>query len=164
VLSPLPIQHSQLGLAQGIASAQPCLKTAVIGRHQLTGDIVADLHLAEYDRRSSLVVAPTVEFVTFLGGNSQDYGVAVTVDPQGNAYVTGPTQSVNFPTSLYTTATLKPMQQALDGSMDAFVLKVGSDGYLTSAIRLEFKSVTVSNICQGPGRADRLVAALRGLI
>jgi hypothetical protein len=236
----------------------------VSGSYQITDNGQAAFHLAKYNRRSSLVVDPTVEFTTFLGGNSQDYGVAVTVDPQGNAYVTGqtlstdfpanvgtpvakncpnmicpayifvtelspagavlnstliggsdvdlvsgiavdstgvwvtggttspnfathtqfgygywngfvaklttdltqlqwcvnfggfggnlvfqmsyaiavdanhnayvtgPTQSVDFPTSLYTTTTLKPMQQALDGSMDAFVVKVGSDGYLNS--------------------------------
>jgi hypothetical protein len=239
-------------------------KVEVSGGYQILDNGQAAFRLADYDRRSSLVVDPTVEFTTFLSGNSQDYGVAVTVDPQGNAYVTGqtlstnfpdnvgttvaktcpnmicpayifvtelspagavlnstliggsdvdlvsgiavdptgvwvtggstspnfathtqfgygfwngfvaklttdltqlqwcvnfggfgndqvfqmsyaialdadhnayvtgPTQSVDFPTSLYTTSTLKPMQQALDGSMDAFVVKVGSDGYLTS--------------------------------
>jgi Beta-propeller repeat len=240
-------------------------KVEVAGGYQVLDHGQAAFHLAHYDRRNPLVVDPTVEFTTFLHGNSQDYGVAVTVDAQGNsyvtgqtlstdfpdtvgtpvgkncvdniycpayifvtelspagavlnstliggsntdlvtgiavdatgvwvtggttssnfgthtqfgygvwngfvakltpdltqldwcatfggfgdstvfqmsyaialdsndnAYVTGATQSVDFPTSLYTSATLKPLQQALDGSMDAFIVKLGPDGYLTS--------------------------------
>jgi photosystem II stability/assembly factor-like uncharacterized protein len=37
-------------------------------------------------------------YSTYLGGNFDDYAVAVVVDPNGNAYLTGSTTSVNFPT------------------------------------------------------------------
>jgi hypothetical protein len=36
---------------------------------------------------------------TFLGGTPDDYGFGITVDGIGNAYVTGRTQSSNFPTT-----------------------------------------------------------------
>jgi hypothetical protein len=37
-------------------------------------------------------------YSTFLGGNSDDYGYGVAVDSAGDAYVTGATNSTNFPT------------------------------------------------------------------
>ena len=38
-------------------------------------------------------------YSTYLGGNGLDVGVGVAVDPTGNAYVAGYTQSSNFPTA-----------------------------------------------------------------
>ncbi|HSN85132.1 MAG TPA: SBBP repeat-containing protein [Thermoanaerobaculia bacterium] len=36
-------------------------------------------------------------YLTWLGGNQWDFAEAVAVDPEGNAYVTGSTESANFP-------------------------------------------------------------------
>lgn len=38
-------------------------------------------------------------YSTYLGGNQQDFGVAIEVDSAGNAYVTGGVFSVDFPTT-----------------------------------------------------------------
>jgi Bacterial Ig-like domain (group 3)/Beta-propeller repeat/Dockerin type I domain len=61
-------------------------------------------------------------YSTYLGGNSNDYGLGIAVDGSGNAYVTGYTQSTNFPT---TTGTF---QTGYGGSQDAFVTKLNIGG------------------------------------
>ena len=45
-------------------------------------------------------------YSTYLGGSNIDYGIAIAVDGAGAAYVTGETNSTNFPT-----------QQAYQGAM-----------------------------------------------
>ena len=37
-------------------------------------------------------------YSTYLGGNSYDEGYGIAVDSNGNAYITGPTSSTDFPT------------------------------------------------------------------
>ncbi|MBN2492479.1 MAG: SBBP repeat-containing protein, partial [Planctomycetes bacterium] len=59
----------------------------------------------------------------YLGGGSYDAGTGIAVDAVGNAYVTGPTQSPepSFPAAIGPDLTY-------NGSWDAFVAKVSSDG------------------------------------
>jgi hypothetical protein len=65
--------------------------------------------------------AGNVVYLTYLGGSGFDSGRGIDVDAAGNAYVTGYTESVNF-----------PVQNALDanrgGFADAFVSKIGPQG------------------------------------
>ena len=69
-------------------------------------------------------VSPTgsaLAYSTYLGGSSLDRGVSIAVDSLGNAYVTGETQSSNFPT-------MNPFQATLSGPVDAFVTKLNPAG------------------------------------
>ncbi len=61
-------------------------------------------------------------YSTHLGGNSGDYGDAIAVDSSGNAYVTGGTQSTNFP------VTGGARQTTFGGLRDAYVTKLNSVG------------------------------------
>src|SRR2546426_8235950 len=64
-----------------------------------------------------------IMYATYLGGSSNDGGNGIAVDAAGNAYVTGFTDSTNFPTA-------NPVQAANGGGDDAFVTKPGTSGGL----------------------------------
>ncbi len=59
--------------------------------------------IGAYDRTRTLVIDPVLSYSTFLGGGTpsdltRDVAYGVAVDAQGNTYITGMTQSDDFPT------------------------------------------------------------------
>lgn len=60
-------------------------------------------------------------YSTYIGGNEYDQGRALAVDGAGNAYLTGITESPNFPTK-------NAIQAKFGGQQDSFVLKVNAAG------------------------------------
>ena len=54
--------------------------------------------IANYDKKRELVIDPLLAS-TYLGGFNSDYGNSVAIDPGGNIYVAGYTESSDFPTS-----------------------------------------------------------------
>ncbi|MEJ7654703.1 MAG: SBBP repeat-containing protein [Chloroflexia bacterium] len=77
--------------------------------------------LGEYDARLPLVIDPTLVYSTYLGGSGGDQGLALASDSAGNAYITGFTDSTNFPTA-------NAIQSANGGFQDAFVTKINAAG------------------------------------
>jgi beta-propeller repeat-containing protein len=76
--------------------------------------------LGPYDRKQELVVDPVFVFSTYLAGSNGDWPIAITSDSAGNVYVTGYTDSTDFPIE-------NGIQPTISGSPDAFV-QTGSDG------------------------------------
>ncbi len=70
----------------------------------------------------------TLVYSSFLGGSSWEWGNGIAVDQQGNAYVTGHTESDNFPTTQGSYQATKPTPQYSTTLKDAFVTKVSPDG------------------------------------
>jgi len=60
-------------------------------------------------------------YADYLGGNSQDYGDALTLDSSNNVYVTGSTGSSDFPL-------VNPYQGTYPGAFNAFLTKISASG------------------------------------
>jgi len=65
----------------------------------------------------------TLLYFTYLGGSLADAGTGIGVDPKGDAYVTGSTSSVNFPT----TGSVFQLNYG-GGNADAFVTELNPSG------------------------------------
>ena len=77
--------------------------------------------LGAYDPAVPLVIDPTLTYASYLGGNSADYAYDVTVDDEGNFYVTGATGSTNFPL-------VNPVQSTPSPFGDLFISKFNAGG------------------------------------
>jgi hypothetical protein len=91
--------------------------------HQPNGALVFGFTAgADYDPRYPVVIDPGLVYSTYLGGSGFDIGNGIVVDTAGNAYVTGKTFSLDFPT------TPGAFQTSLQGIGNAFVTKLNPAG------------------------------------
>jgi uncharacterized protein (TIGR03437 family) len=93
----------------------------VDGNFVLRGGNEIGFELGEYDTSQPLVIDPAISYSTYLGGAGFDSGKGIAVDAAGNAYITGQTNSIDFPT-------VPPFQNAFGGSNNVFVLKLNPAG------------------------------------
>jgi hypothetical protein len=77
--------------------------------------------VGEYDPSAALIIDPMLEYSTLLGGSGVDQGESIAVDSAGNAYVTGFTDSTDFPIA-------NAAQGANGGQHDVFITKLNAAG------------------------------------
>jgi uncharacterized protein (TIGR03437 family) len=77
--------------------------------------------LGAYNRRLPLVIDPVLAYSTFVGGTGGDSVNGLVVDNEGNAYLTGYTDSADFPGP-------GPLHQTRPGGSDIFVAKLNPTG------------------------------------
>ncbi len=85
---------------------------------------IAFFNIGQYNTNEDLTIDPPLRlwWSTYLGGNSNDGGRAITVDKVGNVYITGFVISVNFPM-------LNAYQGVISaGTVDAFITKFNNNG------------------------------------
>ncbi len=96
---------------------------AIEGQFVLLAQNEVGFLLGKYDRNQTLVIDPVLAYSTYLGGGGSEIGMGIAVDSSGSAYVTGYTESLNFPT------TTGAYQASLTSSRrNAFITKLNPGG------------------------------------
>jgi hypothetical protein len=98
-------------------------KRTIPSHFELNDNTITFALNADYDHSQPLIIDPSLVYSTYLGGNSTDTGYDIAIDTSGNAYLTGQTNSSNFPTA-------SPFQAANGGGglNDTFVTKMNATG------------------------------------
>ncbi|HMC70143.1 MAG TPA: SBBP repeat-containing protein, partial [Mycobacteriales bacterium] len=92
----------------------------VAGRWAFENRTTVGFHVGSYDARRPLVIDPTITLATYVGGGGTDQAFAIALDASANVYLTGNTNSADFPT------TVGAFQPTPRGGVDAFVVKLNS--------------------------------------
>lgn len=89
------------------------------------GKLTGDAFVARFDNTGTNLV-----YATYLGGSGNDGILGLAVDSAGNAFLTGFTDSTNFPTAnaLYPSISGKIPKDGTTYPVDAFVTELNSDG------------------------------------
>ena len=93
----------------------------VNGAYVPTGVAEIGFRVGEYDRDKPLIIDPTLTYSSYFGGSADDSISAIALDAEGNVYVAGWTDSVEFPVENAT-------QSSDRGGVDAFVAKLNPAG------------------------------------
>src|SRR5260370_39957968 len=75
------------------------VRQEVAGRYVMKEKRQIGFRVAAYDPSRPLIIDPVLAYSTYLGGSGDDFGLGIAVDGAGSAYVTGHTQSTDFPTT-----------------------------------------------------------------
>jgi len=90
---------------------------STVGAFQTTFTGTQDAFITKLNAAGS-----TLLYSSYLGGNNTAQGHGIAIDAAGDAYITGWTDSTDFPT------TASAFQTTFSGTQDAFVAKVNSSG------------------------------------
>jgi len=96
------------------------MQVPVTGQYKVQNSTHVSFTVGQYDKTMPLVIDPVLVYSTFLGGVADDEATAITVDSSGSAYVTGWTQSPNFP--------LASLTQTPPGGTNIFLAKLDVSG------------------------------------
>lgn len=98
-------------------------KVQVESKFKKIGKKVYGFTVQKYVKDYELIIDPvvTLKYSTYLGGSGDDIGNGIMVDKAGYIYVTGRTDSLDFPTE-------NAYQGTCSGDLDVFVTKFKRDG------------------------------------
>lgn len=97
-------------------------RQTIAGRYVVKGRRQIAFEVGAYDKGKALVIDPVLTYSTFLGGSSYEISRSIALDSAGNAYVTGQTNSFNFP------VTINGYDTTYANYADVFVTKMNADG------------------------------------
>jgi hypothetical protein len=109
-------------------------RVAVDAHYALASDDRINLAFGHYDTAEVLIIDPVLSYSAYVGGSGFNIGHGIAVDSRGNAYITGSTDSANFPL-----ARPLPTKSVFRGIANAFVSKLSFDPN-TAALTLVYST------------------------
>ncbi|MFX1254011.1 MAG: SBBP repeat-containing protein [Promethearchaeota archaeon] len=92
------------------------------GSFKLLGSNVYGFSVPSYDPTKILIIDPLfLTYSTYVSGTGWDFGYELAIDLAGNAYVTGETSAMDFPT-------VNAYDSSFNGDWDVFVFKLSPNG------------------------------------
>jgi hypothetical protein len=85
-----------------------------------TSGVEPDVFITQFNTNGSALL-----FSTYFGGNAADHGFGIATDPNDNVYVTGRTDSTNFPT---TPGAFQRTNGMVTDEADAIIVKIAPEG------------------------------------
>lgn len=135
-------------------------RKTVTARYVLRKDGEVALSLGGYDRRSNLVIDPSVVFTTYFGGTESsrklDYSNAVATDGDGNVYIAGWTDATDYPGLTYPGDSLAAFVAKLNATGNSILWATyisghsGADSYATAIAVDSQQRVYVTGATQSP--------------
>jgi hypothetical protein len=105
-------------------------RTAVDARYDVDDRQQVRFALGDYDATRELVIDPVLSYSSYGGGAGSDYAYGVAVDASGSTYVTGATDSLDFPSTAGAFSRTFAGTTGVPPGGDAFVLKLDPAGAL----------------------------------
>jgi hypothetical protein len=147
-----PVMYQEIdGIRRSVAGAY-VVRSSRPGRHEI------GIHVVSYDPRRPLVIDPTISTSSYWGGANDDVATSIAVNVNnGNVYLAGYTDSVNFSTSSDNYPTLDPVPGASSpgGATYAFVTKLNS-----SQTQVSYSTFIGGNINGAPSTTQALGVAV----
>jgi uncharacterized protein (TIGR03437 family) len=95
-------------LAPRVFQVDHGVRREIPARYVLRSANEIGFQLGKHDRTMPLTIDPVIVYTKYFGGSAYNSGGPVATDAQGNVYVTGATNSINFPSTNATKARLQP--------------------------------------------------------
>jgi hypothetical protein len=93
-----PIVDSDLYIYQEIENN----KQKIGGRFNIIDSKIFGFNISDdFNRNIDLIIDPFLNYSTYVGGSGTDWPLEISIDLEGNAYIAGRTNSLNFPITSY---------------------------------------------------------------
>lgn len=91
-------------------------RTTIPGNFIVTSKTEAGFRVEQYDTDNTLVIDPLITWSSYAGGNAKEHASAIALDADDNIYLTGTTNSLDFPLAF-------PFQSTLGTGLSAHIMK-----------------------------------------